>query len=127
MSSLKTLRTYSHLIEAEGARAYLEAHQIEAVMPDRYALYHQPHLTEVLGGIRLQVSESQYERADQLLKSIEQRSHLTSISPEEVPPHFERGFGNFSENRRQIATRWFMRGFVFIMVSYWVYTLFYKE
>jgi hypothetical protein len=79
MSPLKTLRSYQSLIEAEGARSYLEAHGIEAQLPDRHSLYQQPHLIGVLGGARLQVPESQYEEAEELLQQIERRSHLSTV------------------------------------------------
>lgn len=114
MASLKTIRTYAGLIEAESARSYLEAHNIEATMPDRHALYHQPHIIGILGGVRLQVKENQFEEAERLLSEIERRSHLTPVdSHDPTPLHIE--------NRQKSSVKWLARVIALGVVLYWIF------
>jgi hypothetical protein len=113
MSDAKTIRTYTSLIEAESARSYLEAHQIEATLPDRHALYHQPHLIDILGGVRLQVRVEQSETADQLLQEVEKRSHLSAV--DSVQDHDD----NFLEARKRKSLKWFTKFIALAILLYW--------
>ncbi|NCN95285.1 MAG: DUF2007 domain-containing protein [Bdellovibrionales bacterium] len=117
MSQFKNIRTYESLIEAEGARSYLEAHQITAQLPDRHALYHQPHLIGILGGVRLQVPEEKFAEAERLLIEIERRSHLKTV--EHLPP-----LEKIQEDRRKIAVKWFARLAVGFFVGYYIFIYF---
>lgn len=66
--SLTTIATFLHLLEAQVARGLLEAAGIECVLLDEYAAgIHWAHGD--LGGIRLQVKESEAEVARALLAS----------------------------------------------------------
>lgn len=116
MSDLKNLRTYSSLVEAEAACSYLEAHGIKATLPDRHAIYHQPHLIEVLGGIRMQVSEDKFKEAEELLSAIEKRSHLSSVDRS-----IDHTTENFQESRRKTSVKWFARLTLGFFVIYWFF------
>lgn len=121
MSSYKTLRTYNSLIEAEGARSFLEAHGIKANLPDRHALYHQPHLLEILGGVRLQVSEEQFQEAEELLIPVEKRSHLTPLEPDDLPVDQFGRPQDLHSQRRQTSVKWLARFIVLFILLYWAF------
>lgn len=80
------LRKYSSLIEAEGARAYLEAHGVKTQIPDHHAISMQPHLISVFGGIRLMVGLDDKDKAEELISEVERRAHLTQVIPEDHSP-----------------------------------------
>lgn len=124
MSSLKTLRTYNSLVEAEGARAFLEAHGIEATLPDRHALYHQPHLLEILGGVRLQVTMEQFKEAEELLSPVEKRSHLTTVEPDELEVDQYGRPQDFQLQRRKTSIKWLARFIVLFILVYWAVQFF---
>lgn len=121
MSSLKTLRTFNSLIEAEGAKSFLEAHGIQATLPDRHTLYHQPHLSEILGGVRLQVNEDQFNQAEELLSPVEKRSHLTTVDAEEIEVDQYGRPLDFQFQRRQACIKWLSRIIVLIILAYWIF------
>ena len=121
MSSLRTLRTFNSLIEAEGAKSFLEAHGVQATLPDRHTLYHQPHLSEILGGVRLQVSEEQFKEAEELLSPVEKRSHLTTVDPEETEVDQYGRPLDFQLQRRRASIQWLSRIIVLIILAYWIF------
>jgi hypothetical protein len=64
---LVTVKTYDNLPEAEVGRSILEQNGIPAHLPDRNVAVAAWHLTRAVGGIRLQVPESELEVARELL------------------------------------------------------------
>ena len=96
MKDPKNLHIYDNLIEAEGAKSFLEAHGITTTLPDRHALYHQPHLIGVLGGVRLQVASENYIQAKELLEQIEKRSQLKVVDVDSIRERY-------SEDRKKVV------------------------
>ncbi len=62
-----TVKTYHSLPEAEVGRSILEQNGIPAHLPDRNVVAAAWHLTQAVGGIRLQVPESELAPARLLL------------------------------------------------------------
>lgn len=113
MSPPKTLRIYQNFVEAENARAYLEAHGVPAEIPDRHSLIHQSHLIPVIGGVRLQVPEADLTAAEELLAAVDRRSHLQAVDePEEAY--------SLQQRRRQSAVRWLARFIAAVVILYWL-------
>ena len=113
MNSPKTIRTFQNFVEAENARAYLEAHGVAAEIPDRHSLIHQSHLIPVIGGVRLQVPEAELTAAEELLAEIDRRSHLSSVDEPEDRYSFQ-------QRRRQSAVRWLSRFIAGVVILYWL-------
>ncbi|MAV92153.1 MAG: hypothetical protein CL676_12095 [Bdellovibrionaceae bacterium] len=116
MKDPKNLHIYDNLIEAEGAKSFLEAHGITTTLPDRHALYHQPHLIGVLGGVRLQVASENYIQAKELLEQIEKRSQLKVVDVDSIRERY-------SEDRKRTSVKWLARIFSAGVVIYWVWVL----
>jgi len=66
---LVTLRRFLWPYEAEQAQALLRGYGIRSLMPDGRFLSWQPHLSVALGGVRLQVAESDAVAAEDILKT----------------------------------------------------------
>ena len=73
---MKVIRQYPDLTSAELARSVLEAHGIEATIPDSNLAALDWRMGTALGGVRLQVAE---EHADDAL------ALLADVSPEPAP------------------------------------------
>ena len=116
MKDPKNLHIYDNLIEAEGAKSFLEAHGITTTLPDRHALYRQPHLIGVLGGVRLQVASENYIQAKELLEQIEKRSQLKVVDVDSIRERY-------SEDRKRTSVKWLARIFSAGVVIYWVWVL----
>lgn len=64
---MKTLTTVTWLPEADVLRMRLEAEGIDAFVPDQHTVLANPLYGQAIGGIRVQVNESDYERAREIL------------------------------------------------------------
>ena len=65
-----TVLTFSYLHELAIVRGRLEAEGIECVVKDELTTQIQPFLTNVIGGIKLQVKESDLQSAITVLKDV---------------------------------------------------------
>ena len=113
MTTPKTIRTFQNFVEAENARAYLEAHGVAAEIPDRHSLIHQSHLIPVIGGVRLQVPEADFTKAEELLAEVDRRAHLSSVDSSEDDYSLQ-------QRRRQSAVRWLARFIAGVVILYWL-------
>ena len=64
---MQTIRTYSNLFEAQSAKAVLETEEIEVFLKNENTLAVQPFYNVLLGGIELQVDESDIPRTLELI------------------------------------------------------------
>jgi DNA-directed RNA polymerase subunit RPC12/RpoP len=62
------LRAYDHYVEAHLQLQRLEAEGIRAALQDEYTVSIDPVLSHAVGGIKIMVPESQWERARRLLE-----------------------------------------------------------
>ena len=62
-----TIARYGQLLDAQLARARLEAEGIEALIPDEHAVSLQSLYTDALGGARVQVLDADAARATAIL------------------------------------------------------------
>src|SRR5262245_40849919 len=60
---LVTVRRYARIIDAQMARARLEAHGIEAILPDEHYATIDPLLVGAIGNVRLQVRHADLKEA----------------------------------------------------------------
>ncbi len=67
ITTLVTVKTYDSLPEAEVGRSVLEQNGILAHLPDRHVVFAAWYLTRAVGGIRVQVPESEVDAARALL------------------------------------------------------------
>jgi formate dehydrogenase assembly factor FdhD len=63
----KTVRTFTTTHEAHFARGFLESEGIEAFVRDEFSVGIRPYMSQALGGVRLDVREEDYDRAQKLL------------------------------------------------------------
>ncbi len=77
---MKTLVTLPSIVEAEVLVSKLKADGIDAEIPDRHTINMGPHLTPVLGGIRVAIPDEDWERASQILRE------TTPLTEGEMPP-----------------------------------------
>ncbi|MFM7839478.1 MAG: DUF2007 domain-containing protein [Chitinophagaceae bacterium] len=63
------LRAYDHYVEAHLQLQRLEAEGIRAVLQDEYTVTIDPALSHAVGGIKIMVPETQWERASRLLNT----------------------------------------------------------
>jgi len=63
------LRAYDHYVEAHLQLQRLEAEGIRAVLQDEYTVSIDPALSNAVGGIKIMVPETQWERAYRLLEN----------------------------------------------------------
>jgi hypothetical protein len=68
---VKTVASVNWIHHADRIRMLLEAHGIEAFIPDEGMATANPLMGAAIGGIRVQVREEQYDEAIQLLKDLE--------------------------------------------------------
>lgn len=64
---LITVKTFWTSYEANIVKSYLESEGIECLLKDELTINADPLLTNAIGGIKLQVPSSQYEKAYHLL------------------------------------------------------------
>lgn len=65
--SLVTLRTYTSQSELAVVRSLLDSEGIETIVLNENLIQVQPFLSNAIGGIKLQVFEEDYEKADKIL------------------------------------------------------------
>lgn len=65
---LKTLVTVNWMVEADQLCARLEANGIKTFMPDQDTATASPMYANALGGVRIQVDESDFEAARELMR-----------------------------------------------------------
>ena len=80
--TLVTIGLYSSLFEAHLARAELETFEIDASLSDEYTIGVNWQWRNLLGGVRLQVPESQAEEANGVL----QAERVEHDIPEAIDP-----------------------------------------
>ncbi len=66
---MKTVATYNRLDEAFLARSRLAGDGIDSFVPDEFAASNSWSGIPAIGGVRLQVEDEDYERADKLLRA----------------------------------------------------------
>ncbi len=64
---MKTIRTYNSVIEAHTVRALLEGNGINAFVADENTVHLNSLFTNAIGGVRLQVAESDFTEAQEIL------------------------------------------------------------
>ncbi|WP_425617042.1 DUF2007 domain-containing protein [Anatilimnocola sp. NA78] len=73
LGRLVTLEVYQNAMQAHLVKNQLEAAGIRCVLADEYATTMVWHLTNAIGGIKLQVAEEDFERAAEALDAVEQQ------------------------------------------------------
>lgn len=68
---MKTVASVNWIHHADRIRMLLDAHGIEAFIPDEGMATANPMMNTAIGGIRVQVSDEQYEEAMTLIKELE--------------------------------------------------------
>lgn len=128
MSQTHTIRTYNSMIEAETARAYLEAHGVPTIIPDQHAVALQPHLLEIFGGVRIAIDEINKEKAEELLQEVESRSHLRVIDDDGGTYSGRSGGAANREqeitNKKRMQVRYLARFILFVFLVYYAYHFF---
>ncbi len=66
-----TVETYQNAMQAHLAKNHLEAAGIRCVLADEHSVSNLWHLSIAIGGIKLQVAESDLERAEEVLDALE--------------------------------------------------------
>lgn len=79
--NFKPLRSYDTYIPAHLNMQQLEAEGIHAVLQDEYTVTIDPILTNAVGGIKLMVPEMQWERAEALMREIEDNYRKSARCP----------------------------------------------
>jgi hypothetical protein len=72
LGRLVTLESFENAMQAHLVKNHLESAGIRAVLADEFAATMYWHLSGAMGGIKLQVAESELERAEQILEALEQ-------------------------------------------------------
>lgn len=81
LGRLITVEAYQNAMQAHLAKNHLEAAGIHSVLPDEHSVSNLWHLSGAIGGIKLQVAESDLERAEAVLDALENhRSDAASVS-----------------------------------------------
>jgi hypothetical protein len=73
MESLVTVRIYTYAHDAEIAKSLLSSHDIYCFLKDGLTIQANPFLSNALGGVKLQVRESDYETALEMLQETSDR------------------------------------------------------
>ena len=81
---MKTLTTVTYLHEADMICSKLQADGIEAFMPDESVIAVNPLYANAVGGIRIQVNESDFERAEEILQNLLSGSPLPEEPGDEL-------------------------------------------
>jgi len=138
LGRLVTLETYMNAMQAHLAKNQLEAAGIRGVLADEFAATTYWHLSNAIGGIKLQVAEEDFERAAVVLDSFqkiryveddadvsEESSSLPvegSASPESPPPPHEEDEEPKLNSREQNAERAYraaLFGFMFFPLQFY--------
>lgn len=85
LGRLITIETYDNAMQATLARNYLEAAGVRCVLADEHAVSSLWHLSNAIGGIKLQVAEEDFDRACELLDDVENQ-HRSPAEPKAEPP-----------------------------------------
>ncbi len=108
---LVTIASFNLAAEAHFARGLLEAEGIDAVVIDENLTTLNPLLTGAIGGVRLQVRESDAERAMQVLGQAEAGQRLEIPMAEIVCPRCGSSQVYFEKfNRRRSKLMWLFLG-----------------
>ena len=83
---LVTVATYFFGHEAHFARTVLESRDIWAVVANEHSSRLSPFTIHGVGGVKLQVRESDFERAAELLQELESAEVLPPEDPPPDPP-----------------------------------------
>lgn len=102
---LVTIATYSQVFEADLSRATLGAHGIECFLPDEHVASLSPAYVPALGGVRLQVSEIDAEKALEILR--EEGSDEYEEENEEDGPRCPRCGSQYAYFEWSAAVVWF--------------------
>lgn len=86
LGRLITLETYDNAMQATLAKNYLEAAGIRCSLADEYSVSNLWHLSNAIGGIKLQVAEEDLERASDLLDEVENQHRSQSEPTSETEP-----------------------------------------
>lgn len=81
LGRLITVESFQNAMEARLYQQQLEAAGIRCVLADETAVSMFWHLAGAIGGIKLQVAEEDFERANAVLDELEQRHRDTSAEP----------------------------------------------
>ena len=84
-----TVETYMNPMQAHMAKNHLEAAGIRGVLADEHAVSNFWQLSNAIGGIKLQVAESDLERAEEVLDALEHHRH--DADPAEVADDIAEG------------------------------------
>lgn len=68
---MKTVASVNWIHQADRIRMFLEAHGIEAFIPDEGMATANPLMGTAIGGIRVQVPDEAFDEAIQLLKDFQ--------------------------------------------------------
>jgi hypothetical protein len=79
LGRLVTLETYMNAMQAHLVKNQLQAMGIRCVLADEFAVSMTWHLSNAIGGIKVQVAEEDLERAEEVLDALE-RSHRSDRS-----------------------------------------------
>lgn len=71
MSSLRTIASYTDLLQAHLARGRLEAEGIPSVIADEHHIAANWLLSNALGGVKIQVEEHLSEQAEQIIRNFD--------------------------------------------------------
>ena len=85
-----TLRSYTYPTEAAIIRSRLESEGIACFLKNELSIQINPFYSNALGGVELQVDESDLERAQEVLSGLE-RTDNTSLAEEEKATDGEPG------------------------------------
>jgi hypothetical protein len=70
MQSFITILTFHYPHELDIVRSYLEAHGIECFAKDEFTVQNDHMFSPAVGGVKLQVRQGDYARAEQLLIAV---------------------------------------------------------
>jgi hypothetical protein len=81
---LITIETFENVMHARLVQNYLEGAGIRSVLSDEFMVSNFWHLSNAVGGIKLQVAEENFEQACDLLDDIENRHRSQSPEPDDA-------------------------------------------
>ncbi len=80
LGNLVTLETFMNAMQASLVKQHLEAAGIRCVLADEFTVSNFWHLSNAIGGIKLQVAEEDFERATALLEAQRQTAQPGDIT-----------------------------------------------
>ena len=98
LGRLITIETYMNAMHASLAKNHLEAAGIRCVLADEFAVSNFWHLSNAIGGIKLQVAEEDFERANAVLDALEANEERQDPLPSSLP-----GVPSAAESRAERA------------------------